>query len=506
MTIQKLNLALDPSKEKERKKIVEEAIFRYETNFGNLDLERSYMPMFELLWYGQLPCVDVKGFTSEVKDELSFIKRCFWKTKPINCNAIFQKRPTDRGMCCSFNMERADKALKDSVYKDAISMRQSKDSKHSFEEDKKPQWFIENNEPIPEVGIKKGLTLIVDGHTDRLSSATIFDNFRGFPIAVHDKNKFPLMGNSGLKARPGFESNIQVSAVDLHALDDIRHNSPEKRNCYFPDEYGLQVHQKYSQANCIFECSVNFASKCLASCKEIGNECNCENEMGVTIQNVDANDTCVPWFYPSNNEKANKICNPWQTMKFKKILEEKLPEDLCEHCLSDCIQTKYGASVSYADFQKCDSTTIGNTNILCSLVHTPLNPAPWTYTAQNEYRNANISVPWFLNTNSGNNISSHTKFSDKRSKLERNHGWTEVFGTMLRKNPTYNAFDKDIGIVNVFFNDGEILRYVKANQMSFFDFMSQIGGSLGLVMGISITSLVEIFYWITFRLYTNLTN
>ena len=79
-------------------------------------MEKSYFPVFELLWYAQMPCVDVKDITSERQDEMSFIKRCFWKDEPISCNAIFQKRPTDRGMCCSFNMEKADTILKNSKY------------------------------------------------------------------------------------------------------------------------------------------------------------------------------------------------------------------------------------------------------------------------------------------------------------------------------------------------------------------------------------------------------
>ena len=108
LNIQKLDISLDPSKVEERENQTREAVRKYNESFGSLDLENSYLPLFELLWYGQMPCNDVKGITSDVKDELSFIKKCYWKNKPISCSAIFQKRPTDRGMCCSFNMEKAE--------------------------------------------------------------------------------------------------------------------------------------------------------------------------------------------------------------------------------------------------------------------------------------------------------------------------------------------------------------------------------------------------------------
>ena len=66
-------------------------------------------------------------------------------------------------------------------------------------------------------------------------------------------------------------------------------------------------------------------------------------------------------------------------------------------------------------------------------------------------------------------------------------------------NPNYNAFEKDIGIVNVFFAKEHVPQYVKANRWTVFDFLSQIGGSLGLFMGISVISVAEVFYWFVFR-------
>ena len=97
--IEKFDLFLDPSKEEERQQQVEDSITAYDEKFGSLDMDKSYEAMFELLWYSQMPCIDIKGITSEQRDELSFVKRCYWKNRPISCNAIFQKRPTDRGMC-----------------------------------------------------------------------------------------------------------------------------------------------------------------------------------------------------------------------------------------------------------------------------------------------------------------------------------------------------------------------------------------------------------------------
>ena len=57
-----------------------------------------------MLWYSNLPCFDVHGVTSHVPHEKSILKACYWKGNNIPCAAIFYPIPTDRGMCCAFNM------------------------------------------------------------------------------------------------------------------------------------------------------------------------------------------------------------------------------------------------------------------------------------------------------------------------------------------------------------------------------------------------------------------
>jgi hypothetical protein len=152
--IAKLDISLDPSRAEERLQQALAAVKDYNDTFGSVDMDKAYGPMFELLWYSQLPCTDVKGLTSKEKDELSFVKRCYWKDKLVSCNAIFQKRPTDQGICCSFNMEKAENVLRSSKYTKAISMRQNDEIELGFEKAETPQWYLENEEPTPEAGRK----------------------------------------------------------------------------------------------------------------------------------------------------------------------------------------------------------------------------------------------------------------------------------------------------------------------------------------------------------------
>ena len=58
-------------------------------------------------------CGNPTFFTGMIKD-------CIWKGKRLSCSSIFTKQPTDRGMCCSFNKEKADRMFKESKYREQI--------------------------------------------------------------------------------------------------------------------------------------------------------------------------------------------------------------------------------------------------------------------------------------------------------------------------------------------------------------------------------------------------
>ena len=502
--IKNLDVSLDPTKTQERQKRINESVRRYDKEFGSLDMEKSYTALFELLWYSQMPCFDVKDLTSKAKDELSFLKKCYWKNTPISCNAIFNQRPTDQGICCSFNMKKADKILKESRYTEAIRQRQSRDAAFAFETKHPPSWYMANEEPYPQAGRNKGLTLIIDGHSNKVSSGTVKENFDGFITLVEDNNKFPLLSLTHLIARPGYESNIKVDAIMLQSHDEIRRYKPERRHCYFPDEYQLKTHRNYSQFNCILECKKEFASRCLSTCNEPGQDCHCENMEHFKGNTKEVNGSCLPWFYPMSDGTVQKMCNPWNTQKFLQIIEKQIPKTHCNHCLSDCTTTKYKTSIAYAGFRTCDRTNLGGTSILCALVEEPLNPAPWMTLAQDEFKKANQTVPWYLNTNLSK-ISNHDfflRFPNQRPKIaDKRRESNLVFLSELEGQQTYDAFKKDIGIVNIFFGEDKILKYVSRNRMSNLDFLSQIGGSLGLSMGVSIISVIEIIYWFTLRLF-----
>ena len=122
-----MNLLLDPEKHSEREDMIVKARKEYDNNYGKMDLQKAYESLLEVLWYSQLPCFDVKGITSLKPDQMSFIKKCAWKGKDIPCPLIFKTIPTDKGMCCTFNMEKAEEIFRQSTYSEMIQGFQKSD-------------------------------------------------------------------------------------------------------------------------------------------------------------------------------------------------------------------------------------------------------------------------------------------------------------------------------------------------------------------------------------------
>ena len=114
----------EASAKKDRNQYVLRAKKSYRDLFNEIDFrgEVAYRNIFSLLWSSTLPCFALDG-----PDDTAMIKRCEWKGVKVPCARIFTMFPTDRGMCCTFNLDAADKMFKASSYQvwqlDRISRR-----------------------------------------------------------------------------------------------------------------------------------------------------------------------------------------------------------------------------------------------------------------------------------------------------------------------------------------------------------------------------------------------
>ena len=92
---------------------------------------------------------------------------------------------------------------------------------------------------------------------------------------------------------------------------------------------------------------------------------------------------CMPWYFPRNDSGGLRLCNPWEAMEFRKIMD-KTPVNNYEHCLPDCSGVIYDGTVNAAPFSRCDYKNIGISD-LCNF-DVKFNPAIWGQSVMDQYK------------------------------------------------------------------------------------------------------------------------
>ena len=103
-----LDWLLDPSLKANKTRAIKYKKTALEDMMFRLNQTEAYSTLFSILWYSNFPCFEIKGVTSEIDGERAILRSCKWKGVSMPCSAIFITFPTDRGMCCSFNIQAAD--------------------------------------------------------------------------------------------------------------------------------------------------------------------------------------------------------------------------------------------------------------------------------------------------------------------------------------------------------------------------------------------------------------
>ena len=211
-----------------------------------------------------MPCFDIEGISSK-ENEFGMLKACLWQGKEFPCSELFSAFPTNLGMCCSFNMKKANEMFQASQYQEILDNMQSLDKNQSFVKDVDEQnekveesW---NKKPISQTGRKKGLQVVLDAHSDYLSGGTVPEDFDGFSAIIDSNDQFPTVDRKTVLIRPGHNNMVSMKATIISSDPDISQFDPDLRHCLFSDDMKMNIHKKYSQANCLLECIMNFAMR-----------------------------------------------------------------------------------------------------------------------------------------------------------------------------------------------------------------------------------------------------
>ena len=207
---------------------------------------------------------------------------------------------------------------------------------------------------------------------------------------------------------------------------------------------------------------------------------------------MNQSDPCMPWYFPMVDNSTSRLCDPWEAREYLQHMSV-VPPNQCNFCTPDCEKTLYRASVTAAPFRRCDYKNLG-TSQLCNF-EDKLNPPIWGQQVLSQYKSeAADGVPDYISKFISTNM---RRYADSRASGK------PVFTASNDENPEYDAYKRDIAMVTFFFESTTIFDYSRQVKMTFIQYISQMGGLLGLCLGFSLISLIEIIYWFTIRYAKN---
>jgi hypothetical protein len=306
-----------------------------------------------------------------------------------------------------------------------------------------------------------GLKLVLDAHSDVVESFSISRDFEGFTALITEPGSFPFTNLKGFEVKPGHNNLVALSAIKIDADDDLRGLNRETRKCLFPDETDvLKLFKTYKQSNCFLECSLNFA------------------------QSQNATQGCTPWYFPFVDGKF-KMCDPYQNTEIWDFMQN-VPENQCNYCLPDCIRTTYKQAVTTQTFRRCDERNMYLSDLCVMDLENVTKPQIWGRQIIEQYVRRNKTLPASL-TN---------KIQSSKRTIKRSYVFSNFFEDLPKE---YDAYDKDIAVLTVFFDSTTVMMFKSQRRQSWLDYFANVGGALGLCIGLSIITVVEIV-WLCLRM------
>ena len=223
----------------------------------------------------------------------------------------------------------------------------------------------------------------------------------------------------------------------------------------------------------------------------------CKIEKVLIALNETEQNMCVPWFLPVIRAR-HPICDPWEAKEFQKQMS-LVGNDECKKCLPDCEGIEIRSIVSASPFGPCDEKRVGSFLCLMGMDNSKGVPDPpkWGQSVLEDYM-LRGTIPHYIMSEVKTNKRSYVSRQDEDTESK------EALSAIENSSQGYDAYDKDIAMVTFFFESSNVLEFFRQPKTSVIEFISQFGGLLGLCMGFSFISVVELIYWMTLKLFRSL--
>ena len=316
-------------------------------------------------------------------------------------------------------------------------------------------------------GEANGLTMMLDAEvfdTGISESQSI-----GLQISIFYYNDVPIMSNNGINIDVGTFTKLGVAAKAIETSQTAKDTIiPERRGCFFDDEIRLMdIHQdtggRYEMTNCLFQ----------AAADQIRERCKCD---------------------PGHYEIKSNICVGTDVACLKEVESElgKWDEvidtltNTTKKCMAAC-ETAYYSDTMVSTQTYPSKESFMYTKESCVLARKLIS------TCEDERRLS--LVEWYPN------LCNQIEVLQRTNSFCRENSWSHA-SLNNRSDFDFSEFSStmakyakdNIALVKVFMRE-PFAEVLKVNvQTTTLDFISNIGGLMGLCMGFSLVTLAEILY------------
>ncbi|XP_055844560.1 pickpocket protein 28-like isoform X2 [Episyrphus balteatus] len=276
---------------------------------------------------------------------------CSWKkyNERVNesCQALFDTILTNEGICFTFN------SLKSKYYSpELLKIRKADFIGTRFENNEEIKWDLENGydpkaneDAFPYRVLDAGdVQSLVATLADRIEDKQeICRNYvQGFKILFHTPGDDVQILSKNYVSVPLDQSVSITITPKVVTSDDLRHYTPEERQCYYQNEPKLMYFTVYTQANCELEW-LNNATLLECGCIKIG---------------MPRNTTHRVCGY-ENGYCVDLVTSHHSTLAFRREKNMELESE--NYCLPTCFSIEYNAEIKHQN--KIDYAHILKTNI-----------------------------------------------------------------------------------------------------------------------------------------------
>ena len=339
-------------------------------------------------------------------------------------------------------------------------------------------------------GEKNGLEIILDAEQyNYAESRSINVNAAGFKISLHHHQDKPMMQFSSQLIHTGTATQINVKPIISYTTNNaIGRFTPDERGCYANGEanltYLVQKHgYRYQLNNCLIDRVI----------RDIIWECRC-------VPYLDLHNRYYLEFLPwctgkglhcltKKLETINIEQNSEETGVTNNTMIDNLTKPMAIKCLPDCQLQENTIEMSYAQYPQPKNFFYGRT--FCEMA-SHLKQKPCT-----EQKIKKI----FLKGRYPNLCPILEDFDKYFGREENCSQWPEnFFGIHKQPNTTleqemYNYARDNLAYINVMIQSPYVTKIKKDEAMTFTNYIANAGGLLGLCLGFSFISCIEMFFW-----------